>query len=190
LLYRTLESIQRRNLLSEVYIRILLMVGVLIVSLSSFADEKYDPNVLAREQPSEYTSYLADLFKGYPPLSAKTVSAQPKLIKGTSAYRFRTEILRQTKISEANFAGGWILIVVGQGTGAARYFLMQALTGKLVDPKLLTENGIPLFEATRPLLVTSGSVGEKNLQDAKKGAWGGPKAWIWKDEKFQVVKLE
>jgi hypothetical protein len=158
-------------------------------SPAAASDDKYDPEILAREQGSEYAKYLAGLFRFYPELALEPVARKPILLKGTVPYRFRSEIRRQTDVKTANFAGQWVLIVVGQGTGAARYFAMNAKTGRVIDAKLATENGLPLFQPNRALLVTGGSTEEKTLAEAKKGAWGGPRAWLWKNSKFKELKL-
>lgn len=153
------------------------------------AHEGYDPSALAKEQPSQYTEYLHGLFENQTEIKTSSVTASPKLRKGTFAYTFRSEIKKQSRLKNANFAGEWILVVVGQGTGAFRYFLTNAKTGEVIDPDLMTTNGKPLFRSDRSLLVISGSVGEKTLDDAKKGVWGGPKAFAWKNNRFESVPL-
>lgn len=153
------------------------------------ADSKYDPYLLASNRKSEYTSYLKNIFDRAKHLSIKTASAPPNLIKGSPGYKFRSEIKRQTKENKINFAGEWTLVVVGCGTACSQYFLVHSETGKVIDPHLITTNGNPLFVKNKNILVTSGSDGELTLTDAKKGVWGGPKAWRWNGKSFEEISL-
>ena len=147
------------------------------------AESKYDPYLLANEHKSQYTSYRA---KSIP---VKEISASPILRKGLPGYKFRSEIRRQTKQNQVNFAGEWTLVVVGCGTGCGQYFLVHSETGKVVDPNLISTNGNPLFLKDKNILVTSGSAEAHTLEDAKKGVWGGPKAWQWNGTRFEEIEL-
>lgn len=164
---------------------------VFLVSVSSFAlNQKYDPDYFEQTHKTEYARYLKKLFEQSPQVKIQKVAAKPKLIKGTSAYRFRTEIRRQTQSTkEANFAGKWILVVVGCGTGCAQYFLVDTQSGDVSDPHLMTENGNSFFKADKNLLVVGGSDTAQTLEDARKGVWGGPKAWTWNQKNFEQVAL-
>lgn len=153
------------------------------------ADSKYDPYLLANEYKSQYTSYLKGLFDRAESIPFRKVSAAPILKKGLPGYKFRSEIKRQTKGNQVNFAGEWTLVVVGCGTGCSQYFLVQSETGKVVDPNLISTNGIPLFVKDKNLLITRGSVEAQTLDDAKKGVWGGPKAWQWNGTSFEEIAL-
>lgn len=168
---------------------VIFISAIVFFSSLAFANEGYDPSVLAQEQPSQYTEYLKGLFENQKEITVSSVTANPKVTKGTSAYSYRSEIKNQSNLKNANFAGEWILVVIGQGTGAFRYFLSNAKTGKVIDPHLMTTNGKPLFRSDRSLLVISGSVGESTLEDAKKGVYGGPKAFEWKNGRFESVAL-
>lgn len=152
----------------------------------------HDPDKLAQEFPGDYTRHIQKLFATAAPTDVKTVTAKPRLHKGTEAYRYRTAIRTQTQIAKANFAGEWVLITVGCGTGCSSYFLMHAETGTVVNPRLMTVNGNPLFRPDRSLLVVGGSVGCcDTVQEAKEhGVWGGPKAWVWENRRFVPVPLD
>lgn len=153
------------------------------------ADSKYDPYFLASKHKSEYTSYLKGLFDQAESLQVKKVSVPPRLKKGLPGYKFRSEIKMQRSLNQVNFAGEWTLVVVGCGTGCSQYFLVQSETGKVVDPNLISTNGMPLFVKDKNILVTSGSVEAQTLNDAKKGVWGGPKAWQWNGKSFEEISL-
>lgn len=148
------------------------------------ATPQNDPYKIAVIYKSEYTSYLKSLFDNTPSVFVEKVSANPQIKKNSTSSKFRTEIRRQSKNKKANFAGQWILNVVGCGTGCNQYFLTNVKTGQVIDPNLMSTNGSPLFVKNKNILVTSGSLGEKTLADAQKGVFGGPKSWIWKDNKF------
>jgi hypothetical protein len=163
---------------------------LILLSFNCMAqDTSFNPDVLAKEQPSEYTQYLNNLFKSYPELPIKKVSHKPILKKGSTHYSYRTEIKNQSDLKAANFSGNWILTAIPQGTGAFKYFLINVRTGKITDPHLMTTNGRPLFLPNRSLLVIAGSVGEKTLEDAVRGIYGGPKAFEWKKENLVPVEL-
>lgn len=154
-----------------------------------FANSKYDPYFLANKVNSEYTRYLKSLFDSNQPVAVEKVLSKPKLKKGQDGFNFRSEIKRQTSSHQVNFAGNWTLVVVGCGTGCSKYFLVQADTGKVIDPQLTTTNGYPLFTKDRNILVTRGSAEARTLDDAKKGVFGAPKAWQWDGKKFNEIQL-
>lgn len=169
---------------------------ILILSLIFFGgvfakatDPKYDPAVLVQEKNTEYTRYLKSLFDQAEIVPVQKAKFGPRLKKGLPGYKYRTEIRRQTLDKEVNFAGHWMLVVVGCGTGCGQFFLVDGLTGTVVDPDLMTVNGVPLFMKDRNLIVTLGSIGEETLEDAKKGVWGGPKVWKWTGSKFEEILL-
>lgn len=162
---------------------------LLASNIAAAADSKYDPFLLANEHKSEYTSYLKSLFDRAENVPVKKVSSIPNLKKGSPGYKFRSEIKRQTKANQVNFAGEWTLVVVGCGTGCGRYFLVQSETGNVIDPHLTSTNGNPLFVKDKNILVTSGSIEATTLDEAKKGVWGGPKAWQWNGESFEEIAL-
>jgi hypothetical protein len=145
------------------------------------ATPQYDPYVIAGRNKSEYTSYLQSVFDKAPFVSVEKVSVTaPQIKKNSTSYRFRTEIIRQSKHKKANFAGRWVLSVIGCGTGCNQYFVTNVKTGQVIDPNLMTTNGTPLFVKNKNILITGGSIEEKTLADAQKGVLGGPKSWIWK----------
>ncbi len=162
---------------------------LLAVSAAQAGDSKYDPYLLANEHKSEYTSYLKSLFEQAKPVPVEKVLVIPKLKKGLPGYSFRSEIRRQARSSGVNFAGEWTLVVVGCGTGCAQYFLVNAKTGKVIDPHITSTNGIPLFVKDKSIVVTVGSVDARTLDEAKKGAWGGPKAWRLDGKSFKEIAL-
>lgn len=162
---------------------------VLAVNAAQATDSKYDPYLLANEQKSEYTNYLKSLFDQAESVPVDKALSRPNLKKGLPGYNFRSEINRQAKSSGVNFAGEWTLVVVGCGTGCAKYFLVHSKTGKVIDPDLMSTNGIPLFVKDKNILVTQGSVEAPTLDEAKKGAWGGPKAWRWNGKSFKEIAL-
>jgi hypothetical protein len=168
---------------------IMIFLPFFFISSFAIAYEGHDPTILAREQPSEYTEYLLKLFQNQKEFKVSPNLIKPKFKKGTSAYLYRTEIKNQSNLEKANFSGDWILVIIPQGTAAFRYFLANTQTGKVIDPHLMTTNGNPLFQSNRSLLVISGSVGEKTLEDAKKGVLGGPKIYEWKNNRLVPVSL-
>lgn len=153
------------------------------------SSSKYNPYLLAVEHKTEYTSYLKSLFDGVQQVPVKKVLSKPNIKKDLPGYNFRFEIKLQTSTKQVNFAGEWIIVVIGCGTGCSQYFLVQAETGKIVDPQLTTTNGQPLFVKDRNILVTRGSAEALTLDDAKKGVFGGPKAWQWDGMTFKEMAL-
>lgn len=180
------KMVRKEQPMKKVILALLFLVNF---NIALGADSKYDPYLLANEHKSQYTTYLKSLFDRAESIAVKKVSASPNIKKGLPGYKFRSEIKRQTKGNRVNFAGEWTLVVVGCGTGCGQYFLVQSETGNVIDPQLITTNGNPLFVENKNILVTSGSVEELTLDDAKKGAWGGPKAWQWNGKSFAEISL-
>lgn len=162
----------------------------LFVSMKSMASSpSHDPYLLANEIKSEYTIYLKSIFERAKTIPTKMGSIRPNLKKGTPGYKFRSEIKRQVKMNQVNFAGEWSLVVIGCGMHCNKYFLIQSKTGKVIDSYLMTTNGNPLFVNNKNILVTQGSVEQQNLAEAQKGVLGGPKAWQWNGKTFKEISL-
>jgi len=158
-------------------------------STAAFA-EGYRPDELLKNNDNDFARFLVNEFKKYPADVTHTfVKPQLVLKKGTAPYKFRTEIRRQFEKSEINFAGHWILIPVGCGTGCARFFLVDGVSGQVTDPKLTAENGRPFFEAESRLLYVGPAV-FKSYEEAMNAATGKPKAWLEEPGKLAPHELK
>ena len=162
----------------------LFFISTIALGANSSYDELRDKN------KSEFGKFVLGLFERAP---ATPSAAQPRIVpelsKGTSAHKFRTEIRRQSAKNSTNFAGHWSLVVVGCGTGCARYFLVNGEDNSVIDPNLITTNGHPIFRQDQALLVVT-DASYKSFEEAKHGAWGPPKAWTWTGARFEPVRLE
>lgn len=169
---------------------LLLLIGFFMTFPSHAAVNDHQPTELVKKNDNDYARFLVSEFKKFPASVTHTfVKPQLALKKGTSAYKFRTEITRQFEKENINFAGHWILIVIGCGAGCRQFFLVDGVTGDVTDPKLTTGNGTPYFEAeSRLLYVGPGEF--KSYEEAMNSASGKPKAWLEESGKLAPHDLK